>query len=75
MSHDQPDNAFRMKRLGCGEYLYPKKFVAKEIGRTLEKLMASNAVQTSCARVKEMMKQQMPMEEVAKTIEKMAQMA
>jgi len=73
MAHDQPDNASRVKRLGCGTYLYPKKFVAKEIGRVLEGLMGSITVRESCVRVKGLMEKQIPMEEVAGIIEKMGQ--
>jgi rhamnosyltransferase subunit B len=72
MAHDQPDNAWRVRGLGCGEYLYPKRFVAGEIGRVLGRLMESESVREDCARVKGLMRGQMTGAALAEVIEGMA---
>jgi UDP:flavonoid glycosyltransferase YjiC (YdhE family) len=74
MAHDQPDNAFRMKqRLGVGDYLYPKKFTAPRIARTLERLLGDPAVRAACAGVKGHMEAQMPPDAVAALIESLSE--
>ena len=40
-SHDQPDNASRIKRLGVGDWISPKHYHAKPAARKLEKLLES----------------------------------
>lgn len=51
MAHDQPDNAMRLKRLGCGTALTPRKFTAKNIARELEQLLGDAAVKANCERM------------------------
>ncbi len=53
LSHDQPDNAWRVKKLGAGESLFPKKFTAGRLAKKLEPLLASAEVKVragECAR-------------------------
>ena len=38
MAHDQPDNADRIKRLGVGRALKPKRFTAANVARELSAL-------------------------------------
>jgi len=42
-SHDQPDNARRVRRLGVAEVLGRKKYSAKPAARLIEKLLSDSA--------------------------------
>ena len=42
-AHDQPDNAFRIKRLGLGEFIYPEFYKARQVTRLLRRVMGSPA--------------------------------
>lgn len=48
MSHDQPDNALRLKRLGVGDYLAPAKFTGTAVARKLDHLLTDTAVAAAC---------------------------
>lgn len=48
MSHDQPDNALRLKRLGVGDYLLPQKFHGPAVAHKLERLLGDTAVADAC---------------------------
>ena len=48
MSYDQPDNADRVKRLGVGDYIPPRKFTGRNAARTLNDLLASDSVASAC---------------------------
>jgi rhamnosyltransferase subunit B len=48
MSHDQPDNALRLKRLGVGDYLAPQQFTGTAVARKLERLLSDTAVAANC---------------------------
>ena len=48
MSHDQPDNAVRLKRLGVGDFLMPKKFKGTAVARKLDHLLNSSEVAVNC---------------------------
>jgi UDP:flavonoid glycosyltransferase YjiC (YdhE family) len=65
MAHDQPDNAQRLKRLGVGDYLLPKRFQVDAVAAKLHTLLSSAEVQVSCQKVKALMATQMPPERVA----------
>ena len=65
MAHDQPDNAQRLKRLGVGDYLLPKRFRADVVASRLKNLLASSEVARACAEAKDRMAAQMPPERVA----------
>jgi rhamnosyltransferase subunit B len=69
LSHDQPDNAARVKRMGAGDYLYPSAFKASRIAGVLETLLRSEAVKGACAAVRERSRTQMSEEGVAELIE------
>jgi rhamnosyltransferase subunit B len=71
MAHDQPDNAARIKRLGVGDYLYPKAFRAPAIAKKLDALEASPLVGNACANVREQMARQMTVHQVAEIVERM----
>jgi UDP:flavonoid glycosyltransferase YjiC (YdhE family) len=51
MSHDQPDNAWRVRRLGVGERLLPAKFTGPRVAAALAALLGSNDVKRRCADV------------------------
>jgi rhamnosyltransferase subunit B len=50
-SHDQPDNADRIKQLGIAEMLWPGKFTAERIAKTLSGLLDNPAAKASCVAV------------------------
>jgi UDP:flavonoid glycosyltransferase YjiC (YdhE family) len=50
-SHDQPDNAWRAKRLGVARILYPSRYRAPRVARELEKLLSDASYAASALRV------------------------
>ncbi len=50
MSHDQPDNAARLKTLGVGDYLAPKQFKGTAVVHKLHHLLTSPDVAANCRR-------------------------
>jgi len=48
-AHDQPDNAFRIERLGLGISIYPERYHAPRVAQALTKLLASSQIGTHCA--------------------------
>jgi rhamnosyltransferase subunit B len=51
MAHDQPDNAWRLKRLGVGDWLRPAAFRPASVAAKLDQLLHSSAVAESCRHV------------------------
>lgn len=51
LSHDQPDNALRLRRLGVGRSLKPKKFMGPALARTLEQLWNDQRTKPACEEV------------------------
>jgi rhamnosyltransferase subunit B len=51
MSHDQPDNAARIVRLGVGRSLPPKRFKALAVARLLDELLNSADVAARCREI------------------------
>lgn len=49
LSHDQPDNAARVVRLGAGDRLMPKRFTARRVAQTLLPLLESPVVKVRAA--------------------------
>jgi UDP:flavonoid glycosyltransferase YjiC (YdhE family) len=49
MSHDQPDNAHRLVRLGVALRLYPRRFTADRVAAALRHLLRDAAVRAACA--------------------------
>lgn len=47
-THDQPDNARRLQRLGVGLSLSPDRLRARDIARAIDKLLSDPAVKTRC---------------------------
>jgi UDP:flavonoid glycosyltransferase YjiC (YdhE family) len=75
MSHDQPDNAARVKRMGAGDYLYPKKFRASRIAEKLRGLTASPAVRDACRQARQRIESQMSEDQMGELIERMCRRA
>ena len=48
-AHDQPDNAFRIKRLGLGDWIYPQNYKAPRVAAALKRLLASEELRACCA--------------------------
>lgn len=69
MAHDQPDNGWRLRQLGVGDYLYPKQFQPAEVARRLKILIESSVVTDSCRVMSLRVRQQMPAEKVAEILE------
>jgi UDP:flavonoid glycosyltransferase YjiC (YdhE family) len=51
LSHDQPDNAARIKKLGVGDALWLDRFTAKRAADVLDRLLTSPAVAARCREV------------------------
>jgi rhamnosyltransferase subunit B len=51
LSHDQPDNADRVRRLGCGEWILPKDYKAPLVAATLRRLIDDREVNAACKAV------------------------
>jgi rhamnosyltransferase subunit B len=51
--HDQPDNAFRIERLGLGTSIYPERYRAPRVAVKLEQLFSSAEVRTRCTQFAE----------------------
>lgn len=49
MSHDQPDNAYRVRSLGAGDRLMPRQFTGANVAAALARLTESNDVKARCA--------------------------
>lgn len=49
MSHDQPDNAARVKRLGCGDVISREFFWPGRVGRKLQRLTTDPLIRRSCS--------------------------
>jgi len=50
MAFDQPDNAMRLRRLGVGDWVVPRRFTASRVARSLEQLLADETVAGACRR-------------------------
>ncbi len=53
LSHDQPDNAHRIRRLGIGDWLQPKKYQGPAVAAKLQELLSDPGVAQSCKLVKQ----------------------
>ena len=54
MAHDQPDNENRLRRLGAGMGLTPRKFTSERVAAALEELLLSPQVSASVAKCAEL---------------------
>ena len=51
LSHDQPDNADRVQRLRCGEWILPKNYKAPLVAATLRRLTDDREMNAACKAV------------------------
>jgi rhamnosyltransferase subunit B len=69
MSHDQPDNGYRLTRLGVGAYVYPKAFTPGRVADRLAHLTTSGGVARACGACRARIEDQMPAEAVFRLLE------
>ncbi len=51
MTHDQPDNVNRLRRLGVGEGISPEKYRGAAVAKAISRLMGSAEVAANCGAV------------------------
>lgn len=73
MAHDQPDNAWRLKQMGVGDYLYPRRWQARHIAAGMDGLLRAPQTQPACERARRMVEEQMTPAAVAEILERFAQ--
>ncbi|MGI9102689.1 MAG: glycosyltransferase [Terriglobales bacterium] len=71
-SHDQPDNAVRVRRLGIGDFLLPKNYEPKRVRKTIDRLMQP-AVKDECRRRAAQLAGSKPLDTAAELIEQLGQ--
>ena len=69
LAHDQPDNANRLRRLGIGLSLHPRKFTGERVAAALRHLLKDNAVQTNCTCYAKQMRTAPSLDELAAWLE------
>ncbi len=69
MAHDQPDNANRLRRLGVGASLHPRRWTGDRIARQVTLLLSNPQVPVNCQRLAELMKQEPGMEPLVDWLE------
>jgi rhamnosyltransferase subunit B len=69
MSHDQPDNAERLKRLGVGDWLSVRKFRGPAVAKKLRGLLESSEVAARCREVAARFVNAKPIEQTCDLIE------
>jgi UDP:flavonoid glycosyltransferase YjiC (YdhE family) len=72
MAHDQPDNAWRLRQLGVGDYLYPGRWEADRIAARAGTLLRAEGTGPACARARQLVEEQMPAAAVAEILERLA---
>ncbi len=48
MAFDQPDNAQRIKNLGLGDIMLPRRFTARNLVRTVESITSNHSIMEAC---------------------------
>jgi rhamnosyltransferase subunit B len=69
MAHDQFDNGARIKRLGVGDWLYPRQFRAGPVAKRLNCLLESTHLRSSCQKIAEKLVLRNGLELAANSIE------
>lgn len=71
MSHDQPDNAERIERMGVGATLYPNQFRAGKIAEKMQHLLQSEKIAAACHEISARMTNHQGLAQAADEIESM----
>jgi UDP:flavonoid glycosyltransferase YjiC (YdhE family) len=71
MSHDQPDNAARLARLGVARVLAPRAFRGPAVARALGQLLSSAVVAGRCRSVAQRLQRANPVHETCEAIERL----
>jgi rhamnosyltransferase subunit B len=69
MSHDQPDNLLRLRRLGAGDGLAPALFKAPAVAEKLQALLTDTRVQTRCRELQARIKADQPLATACELLE------
>ncbi len=73
MSHDQPDNAHRARRLGVGEILWARQFRGPRLAATLERLLVSSSAAAACEKYRQILASHDGLDVACRIIEAAAQ--
>jgi UDP:flavonoid glycosyltransferase YjiC (YdhE family) len=69
-SHDQPDNAARVERLGVSRTLYPRTYRADRVARELDALLRDSSYRTTAERIADVVRREGGAEAAAAAIER-----
>ncbi len=69
LAHDQFDNAMRVRRLGCGDFLLPKQFAGETVAAALRTLTKSKSVTANCRQRAAALVQARPLEVICRMLE------
>jgi UDP:flavonoid glycosyltransferase YjiC (YdhE family) len=70
-AHDQPDNAYRVRRLGCGEQILPKHYKPARLAGKLRSLLEDPRYRQGCKSVAEKFTGHDPLDEACELIERL----
>lgn len=72
LSHDQPDNAARIRRLGVGSSIHRSSFKGRRVARELTELLKSADIKHQCRIVSERMQHTQPLQQTVDLVEELA---
>jgi UDP:flavonoid glycosyltransferase YjiC (YdhE family) len=72
-AHDQLDNANRVVMLGCGAWIEPKRYRAKNVAKTLLELDHNYKIKRRCQQVKQLFSGADPLTQTAQLLEQLSQ--
>jgi UDP:flavonoid glycosyltransferase YjiC (YdhE family) len=71
MGFDQPDNATRLRRLGVGTWLTPRKFTPSRLASALETLLESSETADACQKYRRMVRESDALQETCSLLEEL----
>ncbi|MDA0658477.1 MAG: glycosyltransferase [Planctomycetota bacterium] len=69
MSHDQPDNAARLRRLGVGDSIQPRRFTSRRVAAKLARLLNDPHVALACQQTAHKMHLDTPFDIICQQLE------
>ncbi len=69
LAHDQPDNAVRVRRLGVGDFLLPRRYKTTAVIKKLRRLLRSTSVSGNCSRYSRNLLRSTPLDRACDLIE------